>query len=407
MADELFTRLLPVLQHAYENAPAVRQIFARAGLTVDDIRSLADLERLPITSKDHLAQLQVENPPFGGFLAVREQELQHVFFSPGPIYEPHAAESALLDTVSEILKVAEIGKGDIALNAFSYHLIPSGIALDECLRKQGAIVIPAGVGNADLQVKMMFDLHATAYLGTPSWLMALIKKAEELGFDFRRQFALRKAVVSAEPLPPSLRQALVDQYGLAVTNAYGTAELGFLAYNQEGGLAMRLLESSLVQVANPETGATVAPGDTGEVVVTSLNTTFPLLRLGTGDLAINLDPRPAESRQAERAIILVGRLGEAVKVRGMFVHPNQLRFAIAQVGGIARFQAVVTRHAHRDSLTLRLAAADPSADRGTLSGAVEYAVRSACRLSVDQFVFLEAGEIDPQAPPILDERKWE
>ena len=406
MDEELFARLIPVLRHAYAHAPAVRVIFETVNLTPEDIRSLSDLERLPITSKDRLAQLQAEQPPFGGFLAVPEEDLQHVFFSPGPIYEPHATESALLDTVSEILGIANVEAGDIALNAFSYHLIPSGIALDECLRKLGATVIPGGVGNADLQVKMMYDLRATVYLGSPSWLMALIKKAEELGFNFRGQFALRKAVVSAEPLPPSLRQALVDQYGLAVTNAYGTAELGFLAYNQEGGMAMRLLESSVIQVANPETGESVPPGEAGEVVVTSFNTTFPLIRLGTGDLAVNLDPKPGESRQGDRAIILVGRVGEAVKVRGMFVHPNQLHFAITQVGGVERIQAVVTRQEHRDELTLRVAASDPAADTHSLSEALGMAVRSACRVGVDNCVFVEAGEIDPEAPIIKDERVW-
>ncbi|HSF81908.1 MAG TPA: AMP-binding protein [Anaerolineales bacterium] len=407
MAEEMFTRLLPVLQHAYQHAPAVRDIFLSAGVAPQDLHSLSDLDRIPITSKDRLVRLQSEAPPFGGFLAVPAEELQHVFFSPGPIYEPHAAESALMDTVYDILKIAEIGNGDIALNAFSYHLIPSGIALDECLRKLGAAVIPGGVGNADLQVKMMYDLRATVYLGTPSWLMALIKKAEESGFNFRQQFALRKALVSAEPLPPSLRQVLVEQYGLTVTNAYGTAELGFLAYNQEGGLAMRLLESSVVQVANPETGQTVPAGETGEVVVTSYNTTFPLIRLGTGDLAVNLDPRPGDSQQGERAIILVGRVGEAVKVRGMFVHPNQLRFAIAQAGGVAGFQAVVTREGHRDTLTLRVVSADPAADTQALSETLSAAVRSACRMSVDHFVYLEAGQIKPESAVIKDERTWE
>lgn len=407
MSDELFTRILPVLQHAYENAPAVQAIFEKAGLRPQDLHSLSDIEKLPITSKDRLVQMQAEKPPFGGFLAVPAEKLQHVFFSPGPIYEPHAEESALLDTIYEIFRVAEIGPGDIALNAFSYHLIPSGIALDECLRKVGAMVIPVGVGNTDLQVKMMFDLRATVYLGTPSWLMALIKRAEELGFNFREQFSLRKAVVSAEPLPPGLRQTLVEQYGLKVTNAYGTAELGFLAYNQEGGLAMRLLESSLVQVANPETGQSVPAGESGEVVVTSLNTTFPLVRLGTGDLAVNVDPKPGESRQGERAIILVGRVGEAVKVRGMFIHPNQLRFAIAQVGGVSAYQAVVNRPEHRDVLTLRVEPAEPAADTQTLSEALSKAIRSACRVSVDHFVYLEAGQINAETPVIQDERTWE
>ena len=134
----------------------------------------------------------------------------------------------------------------------------------------------------------------------------------------------------------------MEEYGLSVTNAYGTAELGFLAYNTEGGLAMRLLGTPIIQVVNPETGLSAGPGETGEVVVTTFNETYPLIRFGTGDLAVNVDPAPGESRQEERSIILVGRVGDAVKVRGMFVHPNQLRFALGQLAGVARAQAVVS-----------------------------------------------------------------
>jgi phenylacetate-CoA ligase len=267
-------------------------------------------------------------------------------------------------------------------------------------------VIPAGVGNAELQLKMMLDLGVTAYVGLPSWLMALIKGAEEQGLDFRSQFALRKALVSAEPMPPAMRQALVEDYGLSVTNAYGTAELGFLAYDFEGGLPMRLLSRPVIQVVNPETGQSAGPGETGEVVVTTFNETYPLIRLGTGDLAINLDPAPGESRQQDRAVILVGRVGDAVKVRGMFVHPNQLGFALRQVPGIERAQAVVTRPEDRDELTLRVALSDPTADREALSTNVGAAVQSACRVKVDRIEFVPAGDLEEDAPAIVDERSW-
>jgi len=312
------------IQYAYANAPAVKAILDEANLSPDDIQAVADLDRIPVTSKDRLVELQQADPPFGGFLAVPFEEIQHVFFSPGPLYEPHAGESAVTDTVREMLAIAGFEAGEVVINTFGYHLIPTGLAIDQALRDTGAKVIPAGVGNADLQIKMMRDLGVTGYVGTPSWLMALIQKAEEMGLDFG-QLSLRKALVSAEPLPPDLRQTFVEKYGLRVTNAYGTAELGFLAYDTEGSLPMRLLETSIIQVANPETGEPVTSGAVGEVVVTTFNETYPLIRLGTGDLAMNVDPAPGQSRQSERSIILVGRLGDAVKVRGMFVHPNQLR----------------------------------------------------------------------------------
>lgn len=400
-------KLSHILEHAYANAPAVRAIFGRAGLKPEDIRSPADLDRVPVTSKDRLAEMQRDDPPFGGFLAAPPEKLQHVFLSPGPLYEPHAGESAVMDTVKEMFTIAGFAPGDVVLNTFGYHLIPTGLALDQTFREMGATVIPAGVGNAELQIKMMRDLKTTGYVGTPSWLMALIQKAEEGGLDFRADFALEKALVSAEPLPPALRQAFVEKYGLRVANAYGTAELGFLAYNLEGGLAMLLLESSIVQVANPETGQSVGPGETGEVVVTTFNETYPLIRLGTGDLAMNVDPAPGSSRQGERSIILVGRVGDAIKVRGMFVHPNQLRFAVGQVPGVAKFQAVVTRPENRDEFTLRIALADDSADRQALTETLTQAIQSACRVKLDRVEFAAAADLEDGAGVIVDRRVWD
>ncbi|MCK4831513.1 MAG: AMP-binding protein [Anaerolineales bacterium] len=393
------------IQYAYANAPAVKAILDGANLSPDDIQAVADLDRIPVTSKDRLVELQQADPPFGGFLAVPFEEIQHVFYSPGPLYEPHAGESAVTDTVREMLAIAGFEAGEVVINTFGYHLIPTGLAIDQALRDIGAKVIPAGVGNADLQIKMMRDLGVTGYVGTPSWLMALIQKAEEMGLDFG-QLSLRKALVSAEPLPPDLRQTFVEKYGLRVTNAYGTAELGFLAYDTEGSLPMRLLETLIIQVANPETGEPVTSGAVGEVVVTTFNETYPLIRLGTGDLAMNVDPAPGQSRQSERSIILVGRLGDAVKVRGMFVHPNQLRFALGRIPGVAGFQALITRPENRDQFTLRVALVEEAADRETLVAALSTAIQSACRVKVDQFEFVSADDFDEGAQIILDERNW-
>lgn len=396
-----------IVQHAYAHAPAFTSIMDAVGVSPDDIQTLADLDRIPVTSKDRVAELQASDPPFGGFLTVPFQSLQHVFFSPGPLYEPSAGEGAAMDSIRAMFAIAGFGAGDVVINAFTYHLIPTGLALDQVLTEIGATVVPAGVGNVDLQLKMMLDLGVTGYVGTPSWLMALIEKAEEGGLDFRSQFSMRKALVSAEPLPPAMRQAFVDAYSLAVTNAYGTAELGFLAYNTEGGLAMRLLGTPIIQVVNPETWKPAGPGETGEVVVTTFNEIYPLIRLGTGDLAINMDPAPGESRQEDRSIILVGRVGDAVKVRGMFVHPNQLRFALGQLAGVARVQAVVTRPENRDHLTLRVVLAEESADREALTKALDAAVQSACRVKVDQVEFVPGDALAVDAQAIVDERSWE
>ncbi len=407
MDNERDKQIRQFIQHACAQAPTVRMIFDRADLTPGDIQSLADLDRIPVTSKDRLIQLQQEQPPFGGFLATPLDSLEHIFFSPGPLYEPHGGDSPVMDSIGEILSIAGFESGEIVLNTFGYHLIPTGLAVDQKLRERGAIVVPAGVGNADLQIKMIHELAISGYVGTPSWLMSLIQKVEESGLDFRQSFHLKKALVSAEPLPPSLRQAFVEKYGLRITNAYGTAELGFLAYNTEEGMAMRLLETGIIQICNPETGYSVAPGEVGEVVVTSFNETYPLIRLGTGDMAMNIDPAPGQSRQADRSIILVGRVGEAVKVRGMFIHPNQLRFAAGQTPDVARLQAVVSRSENRDDLVLKVVTTGEASDREKIKQTLSEAVRSVCRVKADQIDFCSASDLDENAPLIIDERRWE
>jgi phenylacetate-CoA ligase len=170
---------------------------------------------------------------------------------------------------------------------------------------------------------------------------------------------------------------------------------------------MHLLKTPIIQIVDSETGRSVRPGEAGEVVVTTFNETYPLIRLGTGDLAVNIDPAYGESQQAERSIILVGRVGDAVKVRGMFVHPNQLRFALSQVAGVMRAQAVVTRPENRDELTLRVVLADEAADREQLTAALAEAIRGACRVRADHVEFVPAGAIVEDAKVILDEREWD
>ena len=404
--SEIDARLRHIIQHAYANAPAVKEIMDGVGASPNDIQTIADLDKIPVTSKDRLAELQAADPPFGGFLAVGLDTLQHIFLSPGPLYEPSADESTVLDAARDMLAIAGFTAGDIVINTFSYHLIPTGLVVDQALAQIGATVVPAGVGNADLQIKMMLDLGVTGYIGTPSYLMALLEKVKEMGLDFG-EFSLQKTLVSAEPLPPSLRQTFVEEHGLSVANIYGTAELGSLAYNTEGGLPMHLFETPIIQIVDSETGQSVGPGEAGEVVVTTFNQTYPLIRLGTGDLAINADPAPGESRQQDRLIILVGRVGDAVKVRGMFVHPNQLRFALGQVAGIARAQAVITRPENRDELTLRVVLADESAEHEPLADQLSTAIRSACRVKVDRVEFAPADALGGDAKVILDERTWE
>lgn len=394
-------KIREIVAHAYANAPATRARFAAAGLTPDDIQGVADLPKLPILPKDEVVALQRSDPPFGGLLAVPPPDVSHIFFSPGPIYEPGPSkDDSAWDVAIEILKKIGFQPGDVVLNSFSYHLVPAGWLFDVALTRLGCTVIPGGVGNSDLQLQMMRDLGCTGYAGTPSFLMSLIRKAEENGLDFKNDFQVTKAVTSAEPLPPSLHAELAS-YGITVGNAYGTAEFGLIALNMGQSMAMQLMDEPIVEVVDPETGQPVGPGEAGEVVITNFSRIYPLLRLGTGDMAINVDPNPGESRQSERAVILVGRSGDAVKVRGMFVHPNQLRFAASQVPGVVRVQGVVTRPDLKDVFTLRVVAENGGEDTAVLMQAVQ----GVCRVRVDGVEFVES--IDDDAAGMVDGRSWE
>lgn len=393
--------LVRLVQHAYAHAPAVRKIFDDAGITPTDIKGVADLERVPVTSKDKLAQLQRQSPPFGGFLATDPQRLQHIFLSPGPLYEPHGAEKALVRTAAAVFRLAGFKGGDIVLNTLSYHLVPAGLLLDAGLRTIGACVVPSGVGNTELQVKMMLDLRVNGYVGTPSFLMMIIKKAEEMGLNFPAQFALQHTLFTAEPYPASLRAQFEGGYGLQTTNVYGTAELGFLAYDDETKFALQIAEGVIVEIVDPASGKRVGVREPGEVVVTTFNETYPLIRLGTGDMAVYTDG-------SFQRLLLIGRVGEAVKVRGMFVHPNQLKFALSQFPAIARLQGIVTRPDNvRDAFTLKVELAPEVADREALGQDFGEAVRELCRVSVDKIEFVPAGTIAAEAKMIVDERKWE
>ena len=401
-------RLIEIIHHAYEHAPAMRQRFDDAGLTPGDIHTIADLEKLPVLSKDAVAAMQRDNPPFGGLLAAPLSEIRHIYFSPGPLYEPDASQHdpTHIPMIQEALRQSGFAPGDVVLNTLSYHLVPAGLMLDEALTDMGCTVIPGGVGNSDLQTTMMKELGITGYVGTPSFLMKLIKKAEEMGMVWD-DFKLSKALVTAEPLPASLRQELEETYGVRVGNAYATAELGFLAINTTGGLPLTLLPAPIIQVVAPDTGKQVGPGEAGEVVVTNFNKAYPLIRFGTGDMAIFNDPAPGQSKQEERTITLVGRSGEAVKVRGMFVHPNQLRFAVSQVMAFQAVQGVITRPELRDAFVIRIAPQESPVDADALIARIKDQVRQVCRVRVDEVQFVTPDAIPDGSPIMLDQRSWD
>lgn len=394
------------VKHAYTNAPAVTSIFDAAGVAPSSIKGANDLERIPVTTKDKLVELQRVSPPFGGFLATNHRRVKRVFQSPGPLFEPQGREKTPARVAAEVFKLAGFRRGETALNTLSYHLSPGGWILDRGLERAGVCIVPGGVGNAELQVRTMVDLKVRGYAGTPSFLMTLLKKAEEIGLDVKTGLALEHALFTGEPYLPTLREQFEGVYGLKTTNVYATAELGFLAYECEAHAGLHLADGIIVEFVDTATGRRVGAGEPGEVVVTAFNETYPLVRFGTGDLAAYTDEPCACGRSSPRLTGLLGRVGDAVKVRGMFVHPNQLKMVLAKFPALSRLRGIVTRSGDRDQLELQAESAQPNAETAALEPAIRDAIRELCRVSPDNVTFVAPGVLPREGKLIVDERTW-
>ncbi|MFQ5612184.1 MAG: phenylacetate--CoA ligase family protein [Anaerolineae bacterium] len=400
----LTDRLKQTIAHGYANAPALRRLMDEAGLTPADIQSVADLPKIPVTTKDQLAQMQKDNPPFGGWLAVPLEGLQRIYISPGPLFEP-GGEETLDEARLEAFRAAGLGPGDVVLNTFLYHLVPAGLMLDAALRGIGATVVPTGPGNTDYQVQIMMALGATGYVGTPSFLKVIFQKAEAMGIP-RQAIPIKKGFFSAEPYPPSLRAFFEEDYGMTTSQSYATAELGVIAFDRTGETTLKLVRNLIVEIVDPESGQPVPPGEPGHVVVTTFDKTYPLVRLGTGDLSAFVGQPDAEGYYTHIKGWM-GRVGDAIKVRGMFLHPLQLKAAIAQFEELGNVQAIVTRPDTRDHVRLRVEMKNGTADEEALREKVKAAASQACRLKVDEVEFVAAGSIEESARTVVDERTWE
>ncbi len=393
-------RISDLVRHAYENAPAIRGLMDDAGLSPADIGGADDLAKLPVLSKDSLVEIHRQNPPFGGFLTIDPADLPRIYISPGPIYDPQPPPA---DPEAQLAPFRFIGieRGDRVLNTFMYHLTPAGILLDEAIRACGATVIPTGPGNTELQIMMMTALGASGFVGQPSYLMNLLDKAAEMGVG-AGAVPLKKALFSAEPYTPSQRERFENEYGMKTTSAYGTADLGFVGYTRAGVQGFCIMPDVYLQICDPDTGAPLPDGETGEIVATALNHAYPLIRFGTGDLGA-LAPQP--QCPGQQLLGLFGRSGDAIKVRGMFLHPNQLNYAAMQFPEIKNMQAVITRSANRDVVTVNVELNQGASGEGVgekLSALAQQAVR----LRIDRVNFVAAGSIDPKARAIVDERDW-
>ena len=387
-----------LVQHSYDKAPAIRKLLDDAGLAPADIQGADDLALIPVLQKDALVAIHQQNPPFGGFLTIDPADLPRIYISPGPIYDPQPTP-ADPEAQLEAFRYIGIGRGDRVLNTFMYHLTPAGILLDEAIRACGATVVPSGPGNTELQIMLMTALSATGFVGQPSYLMTLLDKAAEMGMG-ADAVPLRKALFSAEPYTPAQQARFEGEYGMKTTSAYGTADLGFIGYTRADMPGFRILPGVYLQICDPDTGVPLPAGETGEIVATTLNKAYPLLRFGTGDLGALAPQREGEG---QHLLGLFGRSGDAIKVRGMFLHPNQLSAAVMRFPQIRDLQAIITRPDNRDVVTLRVALHEGASDEGVAAGLTALA-QQAVRLRIDEVVFVEA--IDPSARKILDERDW-
>lgn len=357
---DLMARLPAQIAHAKANA----QWFASALRDVDAaaVASRAELAQLPVLRKHELIELQRAQPPFGGLVAARWGQMGRVFSSPGPIYEPEGRNADYWRT-ARALFAAGFRAGDLVHNSFSYHMTPGAWILEGGALALGCTVFPGGVGQTEQQVQAMADLQPNGYVGTPSFLRILVEKADELGLKIP---SLTKALVSGEAFLPPVREALAAR-GITGYQAYATADLGVIAYETPAREGLVVDEEVILEIVRPGTGDPVPDGEVGEVVVTTFNQTYPLIRFGTGDLSAILPGISPCGRTNARIRGWMGRADQTTKVKGMFVHPEQVAAVVKRHPGIVRARLVVTNPDAVDTMMLLCEGAGDAALAGTIA----------------------------------------
>ncbi len=350
--EEALMAALPAqIRHAQQAAPTFTTLLA--GVDAASVTSRDALARLPVIRKHELAGRQKASQPgdaFGGFSAlVRGPAMPRVFSSPGPIYEP---EGAVKDywRAGRAMYAAGFRAGDLAHNAFSYHMTPGAFIMESGLHAVGCTVFPAGVGQTEQQLQAIAELRPEGYTGTPSFLRILVEKALETGSDIS---SIRKGLVGGEAFPPSLRDWFSAR-GMAIYQCYATADLGLIAYETEAREGLVLDEGVIVEIVRPGTGDPVPEGEVGEVVVTTLSAGYPLIRFGTGDLSAVLAGPCPTGRTNTRIKGWMGRADQTTKIRGMFVHPGQVADIAKRFPEVLKVRLVVSGEMASDSMTLKV-----------------------------------------------------
>jgi phenylacetate-coenzyme A ligase PaaK-like adenylate-forming protein len=391
----LLAALARQVAHARDNAPYFAEMLS--GVDPRLLTSRAALAALPVTRKSDLTARQRLLPPLGGLNATPLGKLRHVFQSPGPIHEPDGHDADWW-RVARAMHAAGFRAGELVYNTFSYHFTPAGMMMETGAHRLGCCVFPAGVGQTDSQVQALASLQPTAYAGTPSFLKLLLERGDELGTPCT---SLAKALVSGEALPPSLR-AWFQARGVRVQQMYGTADVGLIAYETEGGDGWVVDEGVLVEIVRPGTGDPVAPGEVGEVVVTTLqNSLYPLIRFGTGDLSAFLAGASPCGRTNARLKGWLGRADQTTKVKGLFVHPSQVAEIVRRHPEIRRARLVVDNPGGTDRMTLH---AETAVEVG--ADAVIGTIREVTKLRAE-VAFRAPGELPNDGKVIDDTRRYD
>ena len=389
---------LPVqIAHAQAQAPHFARLLADVDPAV--VTSRIALARLPVTRKSELSELQRAMPPLGGLAAIAAGAAARLFASPGPLYEPQGHKADYW-RIARALHAAGFRAGDIVHNTFSYHLTPGGWMMDAGLRALDCAVVPAGVGNTEAQVQAIAHYRPVGYSGTPDYLLVLLEAAAKLGLDGR---SIVKALVSGGALYPSLRRDY-ERRGIAVRQCYATAELGLVAYESLPDEGLIVDEHLIVEIVRPGTGDPLPAGEVGEVVVTTLDPDYPLIRLATGDLSAVLPGSSPCGRTNVRLRGWLGRADQTTKVKGMFVQPGQIADVLRRHPAVVRARLVVSRQGERDAMTLQCEVAGDTGDAG-LAAAVADTLHAVCK--VKGAVILQApGTLPNDGKVIEDTREY-
>ena len=395
----LFAALPKQIAHAQENAPAMAEQLA--SIDAASITTREALATLPVIRKYELLERQqaqrAENP-FGGFAAIgMGAKMARVFASPGPIYEPEGKAKDYW-RMARALHAAGFRSGELAHNCFSYHFTPAGSMMETGAHALGCTVFPGGIGQTEQQVEAIRDLKPAGYIGTPSFLKIILEKAAEMGVALP---SLKKAMVSGEAFPPSLRDWLAER-GVQGYQSYGTADLGLIAYETSAREGLVLDEGVIVEIVRPGTGDPVPEGEVGELVVTTLNPDYPLIRFGTGDLSAVLPGQCPTGRTNTRIKGWMGRADQTTKVRGMFVHPGQVAAVAKRFPAVQKARLVVSGEMANDKMALHVECGEQTPE---LQQAIADAVREVTKLRAD-VVFCAPGSLANDGKVIEDARSY-